>query len=128
MNILSLPFRLLLLLGSCVVFFVISGNIRQGRIQLKDGIFWIILSFLLILVSIFPILAVWASKLLGIQSPSNCVFFTLIFLMGCHQFSLTIRVSQLEMRYARLIQKIAIEKTLTTEEKSDETENLLLFR
>lgn len=128
MNILSLPFRLLLLLGSCVVFFVISGNIRQGQIQLKDGIFWIILSFLLILVSIFPILAVWATKLLGIQSPSNCVFFTLIFLMGCHQFSLTIRVSQLEMRYARLIQKIAIEKTLTTEEKSDETENLLLFR
>ena len=34
---------------------------------MRDGIFWIVVSFLLILVSVFPVLAVWASRLLGMQ-------------------------------------------------------------
>ena len=91
--------------------------------QMRDGIFWIVMSFLLILVSIFPILAVWASKLIGIQSPSNCVFFLIIFFLGCHQFYLTIRISKLDMKNSKLTQHVAIQKTL--EEQGARQEELL---
>ena len=128
MGILSWPLRVLLFLGSVTVFTIISQCIRKKQIQLKDGIFWILFSFLLILISFFPVLAVWASRILGIQSPSNCVFLILIFLLGCHQFFLTIRISQLEMKINRLIQSVAIYRTREDEEKSLEKENLLLFR
>ena len=128
MGILSWSLRALLFLGSVAVFLVISYCIRKRRIQLKDGVFWIIFSFLLILISIFPVLAVWASRLIGIQSPANCVFLIMIFLLGCHQFFLTIRISQLEMKINRLIQSVAIYRTREDEEKSLEKENLLLFR
>ena len=128
MNILSWPLRVLLFIGSVTVFTIISQCIRKKQIQLKDGIFWILFSFLLILISFFPVLAVWASRILGIQSPSNCVFLILIFLLGCHQFFLTIRISQLEMKINRLIQSVAIYRTREDEEKSLEKENLLLFR
>lgn len=128
MNILSWPLRILLFIGSAAVFLLISRCIRKRKIQMKDGIFWIVFSFLLVLVSVFPILAVWASDILGIQSPTNCVFLIIIFLLGCHEFFLTIRVSQLEMKNARLIQKFAIDKALESEEKNSEEENLLLFR
>lgn len=128
MNILSWPLRILLFLGSVAVFLVISYCIRKRRIQLKDGVFWIIFSFLLILISIFPVLAVWASSILGIQSPSNCVFLILIFLLGCHQFFLTIRISRLEIKYNQLVQNIAIYRKLEDEEKHHEKENMLLFR
>lgn len=128
MNILSWPLRILLFLGSVAVFLVISYCIRKRRIQLKDGVFWIIFSFLLILISIFPVLAVWASSILGIQSPSNCVFLILIFLLGCHQFFLTIRVSRLEIKNNQLVQNIAIYRKLEDEEKHHEKENMLLFR
>ena len=127
MNILSWPLRILLFLGSVAVFLVISYCIRKRRIQLKDGVFWIIFSFLLILISIFPVLAVWASSILGIQSPSNCVFLILIFLLGCHQFFLTIRISRLEIKNNQLVQNIAIYRKLEDEEKH-EKENMLLFR
>ena len=119
---------MLLFIGSVTVFTIISQCIRKKQIQLKDGIFWILFSFLLILISFFPVLAVWASRILGIQSPSNCVFLILIFLLGCHQFFLTIRISQLEMKINRLIQSVAIYRTREDEEKSLEKENLLLFR
>ena len=128
MNILSWPLRILLFLGGVAVFLVISYCIRKRRIQLKDGVFWIIFSFLLILISIFPVLAVWASSILGIQSPSNCVFLILIFLLGCHQFFLTIRISRLEIKNNQLVQNIAIYRKLEDEEKHHEKENMLLFR
>lgn len=128
MNILSWPLRILLFLGSVVVFTIISLCIRKRRIQLKDGIFWVAFGFLLILVSVFPVLAVWASSILGIQSPSNCVFLILIFLLGCHQFFLTIRISRLEIKNNQLVQNIAIYRKLEDEEKHHEKENMLLFR
>lgn len=128
MNILSWPLRILLFLGSVVVFTIISLCIRKRRIQLKDGIFWVAFGFLLILVSVFPVLAIWASSILGIQSPSNCVFLILIFLLGCHQFFLTIRISRLEIKNNQLVQNIAIYRKLEDEEKHHEKENMLLFR
>lgn len=114
---LSWSFRIFLLLGSVTVFLIISRCIRQKRIQMRDGIFWIILGFLLVIISIFPHLAVWASRLLGIQSPSNCVFFLIIFLLGGHQFGLTIRLSQLDTKNSELTQNIAVQRTLEDEEK-----------
>ena len=128
MNILSWPLRILLFLGSVAVFTIIALCIRKRRIQLKDGIFWVAFGFLLILVSVFPVLAVWASSILGIQSPSNCVFLILIFLLGCHQFFLTIRISRLEIKNNQLVQNIAIYRKLEDEEKHHEKENMLLFR
>ena len=128
MNILSLPLRILLFVGSAVVFILISQCIRRKKILMKDGIFWILFSFLLVLVSVFPRLAVWASELFGIQSPSNCVFMVIIFLLGLHEFLQTIRISRLEMKNTKLIQKIAIDKAVEAEEKTDEKETLLLFR
>ena len=119
MAILKWSFRILLLIGSVVVFTVISQCIRKKKIQMRDGIFWIGIGFLLILVSVFPILAVWASKLIGIQSPSNCVFFILIFLLGCHQFHLTIKISQMDMKNSKLTQDIAIHRALENEEEDE---------
>lgn len=128
MSVISWPLRILLFVGSVVVFILISRCIRKKKILMRDGIFWMLFSFLLVLVSVFPVLAVWASKFFGIQSPSNCVFMVIIFLLGCHEFILTIRVSQLEMKNTKLIQKLAIDKAVEAEEKDDEKENLLLLR
>ena len=119
MGILSWSFRFLLFMGSVIVFAVISQCIRKRKLQMWDGIFWIGIGFLLILVSVFPILAVWAAKFIGIQSPSNCVFFILIFLLGCHQFHLTIKISQMDMKNSELTQNIAIHRVLENEEEEE---------
>ena len=126
MPILPWQLRVLLFLGSVTVFTIISLCIRRRRIQLKDGIFWIIFSFFLILFSAFPVLPVWLSGFLGIQSPSNCVFLILIFLLGCHQFFLTIRISRLEMKSQQLIRTVAIHQRL--EDEKNEKEDMLLLR
>ena len=117
MAILSWTFRIFLLIGSISVFTVISLSIRKKQLQMKDGIFWILLSATLVLISIFPIITVWVSRLLGIQSAANCVFFLIIFLLGCHEFHMTIRMSQMEMKHRKLVQDIAIRQIIESEEK-----------
>lgn len=117
MAILSWTFRIFLLIGSVTVFTVISLSIRKRKLQMKDGIFWIMLSFTLVLISIFPGIAVWISGLLGIQSTANAVFFLMIFLLGCHSFHMTIRMSQMEMKHRKLVQDIAIQQLIESEEK-----------
>ena len=117
MAILSWTFRIILLVGSISVFTVISLSIRKRKLQMKDGIFWIMLSFTLVLISFFPIITVWVSRLLGIQSAANCVFFLIIFLLGCHEFHMTIRMSQMEMKHRKLVQDIAIQHFIESEEK-----------
>ena len=112
MGILSWKFRIVLFLGSVVVFLLIARFVRKQRIQVKDGIFVILIIF-----SIFPRLAIWASYLTGVQSPANCVFMLIIFTLGCHQFFLSIKVSQLTIKNSELIQDIAIYRTLEGEEK-----------
>ena len=126
MPILPWQLRVMLFLGSVTVFTIISLCIRRRRIQLKDGIFWIVFSFFLILFSAFPVLSVWLSGFLVIQSPPNCVFLILIFLLGCHQFFLTIRISRLEMKTFQLIRTVAIHQRL--EDEKNEKEDLLLLR
>ena len=117
MAILSWTFRIFLLIGSVTVFTVISLSIRNRKLQMKDGIFWIMLSFTLVLISIFPIMTGWVSILLCIQSAANCVFFLIIFLLGCHAFHMTIRMSQMEMKHRKLVQDIAIQHFIESEEK-----------
>ena len=58
MGILSWKFRIVLFLGSVVVLLLIARFVRKQRIQVKDGIFWILFSVILIIFSIFPRLAI----------------------------------------------------------------------
>lgn len=116
MEMLSLSFRIILFVGSIVVFLLISRCVRKRQIQMKDGIFWIVFGLLLILVAAFPGLGVLAARVFGVQTPANFVFLIVIFLLGCHQFLLTIKVSQLDKRNKKLTQDIAIQRTLEKEE------------
>lgn len=73
-----------------------------------DTIFWIGMSLLLVILSIFPKLASQVSKRIGIDSPVNFVYLVIIFLLLIKCFLLSIKVSQIEDKFNNLVQEIAI--------------------
>lgn len=75
--------------------------------QIDDSIFWIIISILLVLVSIFPGIAAFFSSLIGIESPANAVFLAIIFLLLTKLFGLSVQVSQLQQKIRVLSQEMA---------------------
>ena len=100
--------RVCLILGSFFTAGYVLCRVRQARVQIEDTIYWLALSAVLLLVAVFPGIAYWVSELLGFVSPINCVFLVVIFLLLARQFSLSIKVSQLDSRLRILTERIAL--------------------
>lgn len=115
----SLSLRIILILASLLTMFFMMKRIRQSKVQIEDSIFWIIFSFILIVVSIFPMIADWLTGLLGIYSTVNFVFLLVIFILLMKVFLMTIRISQLDTKVRELTQKIAIDENQREQSKKE---------
>lgn len=106
----SVWFQVVLISVSILVGGFMLHSIRKSQVQIQDAIFWIFFSFILLVFSIFPILAEAISMMLGIASAVNFIFLFIIFLLLLHQFQLTKRLSKLDTKLKDLAQVIALDK------------------
>lgn len=109
--------RILLILVSVATMGMMVRKIRQAKVQIEDSIFWILLSMLLVVFSIFPAVADGLARLLGIYSTANFLFLFTIFLLLVKLFTMTLRMSQLETRLKELVQRMALDELRREEEK-----------
>lgn len=100
--------RVILVVGSlCTAVFMLQ-RIRAAKVQIRDSIFWLVFSALLLVLSIFPGIASWASRQLGFMAPINFVYLFIIFLLVIKLFSTTVRISQMDARLQQLTQRLAL--------------------
>lgn len=83
-------------------------KIRRAKLQIEDAIFWVLVSFMFVLFSLFPPVADFLAHLLGIYATVNFLFLMMIFLLLLRVFSMTIRMSQQETKVKELAQKLAL--------------------
>ncbi|MFR3529434.1 MAG: DUF2304 domain-containing protein [Lachnospiraceae bacterium] len=118
----SAVFRIILILASIATCFYISRKLKRAQVDTHDTGFWLLFSFVLILISIFPQIADWLAAQLGIYSTVNMVFLIIIFALLLRVFLLTIKTSQLE-HVRVLVEELAIrEKENAEGEKQDSEE------
>lgn len=104
----SLVFRLLLIAASVLFVIFVMLSIRKSKMLMEDSIFWLALSFILVLLGIFPGIAIWLAALLSIQSATNLVFLVIIALLLLRVFCLNKRISNLEQKNQDLAHAIAL--------------------
>ena len=104
----TMVFRIVLIIISIGTAYYMLKKIRQSKLQIEHAIFWLIFSAVLVLLSIFPGLAIWGARLVGIYSSTNFIFLTIFFLLIIKCFTMTIQISNLEYRIKELAQTIAI--------------------
>lgn len=104
----SVALRVVLIAVSVLVTFFVLKKIRKAKLNIDDSIFWISFAFFLLILSVFPGIAIWASELLGIQSPANFVFLFMIFVVLIKLFDIAIDLSIQKQRLNHLIQKLAL--------------------
>lgn len=121
-GLLNWQIRIVLFVGSVLSFFIVVRNIKKRKIRMEDGIFWIVIGFMLVILSIFPQIAVWLAGVFGVQSASNFVFLLVIFLLGAHQFTLSIKISGLNVKLSELVQNEAVTDMLERESGKKEKE------
>ena len=104
----SIVLRIALIVVCVTACGYVLRKIRRAQMEIDDAIYWIVVSILLVIISIFPQIPDFFSDLLGIQSPSNFVFLAVIFLVIIKLFSLSLEVSLLKQKLKSTIQNVAI--------------------
>lgn len=112
----TLALRIILIVASVFVTLYALRKIRKAQLNIDDAFYWIIVSVILLVMSIFPIVPSYLSALIGIESPANFVFLVMIFLAFVKMFSLSIEFSIQKYRLNKLVQKIALNTHVNTDE------------
>jgi hypothetical protein len=105
----SLDLRVLLIVASVLMLLAVVLRIRKSKFQIRDGVFWFLLSALFLVMSIFPQLVMSLSGLIGFESPANLVFLGIIAIVLVKNFLLSVKVSQLEYNLMKLTQHTMVE-------------------
>ncbi len=101
-------FRVVLIVASLLTLTGIVRKVRNAKVEIETSIFWIGFSALLLILSIFPKIAEVIADLLGIYSTVNFIFLFVIFVLLVHQFTNSIKISQMENKLKELTQEIAV--------------------
>ena len=115
--------QILLIIISVLTFAYIIVNIRKSKVKLESLIFWIIFGLMLIVLSVFPRIAIFASSLAGFYAPINFILVSIIFLLIYKVFTLTMHLSQIQQKLEDLVRYIALketEKEKTEKQNKDE--------
>lgn len=119
----SIALRIMLFVASVLTCAYIARKLKKSQIQVMDTVFWIGLSVIFIILSIFPDIAGFLSSFMGFQAPVNFIFLLMIFLLLIRCFLLSIRVSQLEDKLRNLVEELSIREKRSIEECFGKAEN-----
>lgn len=106
----SITLQITLIVMSILLFIILIRNVKKGKLRSDYALGWIVCSIALIVVSIFPQIAYFGARLLGVISTANIVFAFMIFMLIILVYILFSKVSTLEEKQKNLIQEIAILK------------------
>lgn len=115
MNITLRIFLIILLLVFLALVFL---QINKKKISMRYASLWIIIIFLLIIVTIFPGIIIKMANLLGFETTSNMVFLLGFFVLAYLIFVLTTNLSKANEKNKNLVQELSILK-----KKIEELEN-----
>ena len=106
----TISLRIFLILGSAFTCVYVLLRIRKSKMKTESSLFWIFFSFIMVLLGVFPRIAEWFSKILGVQSPANLVFLVVIFLFAIKIFLQDQKLARTEANLLHLTQVYTIDK------------------
>lgn len=106
----SIQLRIVLILGAVTTMVAMLRQIRKKKVQIDSTIFWILFSFLLVLIALFPDIVYIFSRLLGVISPANLVMAGIILILIIKMFLMTLEISEMKEKIRELSQSIALKK------------------
>lgn len=95
-------------IASILTFVFVFHLLRKGVLREKYAVLWLLTSGVAFILAIFPEALRWISDVLGVQTPSNLLFFVTIVLLVLVSVQLSYELSRHEMRIRRLAEEVAL--------------------
>lgn len=105
----SLAFRILLIAGAVLILLAMLRKIRKSEVNISDSLFWLFFVLSLVILAIFPGIALLLSELLHIESPANLVFLYVIAMLLIREFVSSVEISRLRNKLIAIAQEEALD-------------------
>jgi len=96
------------IVASVLVLVVVVELLRRRRLRERHAIWWFIAGLLALVVSVFPSTLLWLSGLLGVEVPTNLVFFVSIAILFLVCLQASAELTELESKTRRLAEQTAL--------------------
>ena len=117
MSVLSI----VMLVASIFFLYLVIRNINKNNILFEQSFMWIVISFVMIIISIFDVIPVYFAGLLGFELTSNFLLSLAIFFLLVLAFLQTMTLSKQKEQIKHLVQELSILKShVETKEENDE--------
>ena len=99
---------ILAIIASLLTFVFVFMLLRRGVLREKYAVLWLLVSGTALVLAIIPGALRAVSEALGVQTPSNLLFFVTVVLLVLVSVQLSYELSRHEMRIRRLAEEIAL--------------------
>ena len=106
MNIVSYVFGILAALFTLVV---VIEMLRRRRLRERHAVWWVIAGLLALMVGIFPGILDWAAALVGVDIPTNLVFFVSIAVLFLVCIQTSAELTGIESQTRTLVEMSALQ-------------------
>lgn len=113
----TLKLRIVLLIFSLIVIVATTSVLKKGRIPIKYSLLWYFSGGIILVLSIFPFILEFFSKIVGFKTISNLILGVIISLLLFLAMSLTIITSGQKKKITLLIQEVSILRKRLDDEK-----------
>lgn len=102
------PVLTLGVVGAVATLVVLFEMLRRQRLREKYAVIWVVVAMSTVLLVVFPSLLDRASDLLGVQVPSNLLFFAASMLLLLLSIQFSYEIGRLEDRTRTLAEEVAL--------------------
>lgn len=95
------------ILSALITLGIVIELLRRRRLRERHAIWWLLSGVLALIVGIFPGLLVWAAGLVGVEAPTNLVFFVSIAILVLVSIQHSSELTRLEEKTRTLAERLA---------------------
>lgn len=104
----NLKMQIIIVVSICCMLFLLVRMVKNNVLGLKYAIPWMLLGIGLGICTVWTSFTSWISDLMGIQVPSNMLFFMGFCFSLALIFGITLAISRMSLRIKRLTQECAL--------------------
>lgn len=106
----SIALYLLGIVSALVVLVVVVELLRRRRLRERHALWWLVAGLLALLIGIFPQILVWAANLIGVEIPTNLIFFVSLAILILVSIQHSAELTDLEGETRTLAEEVAIQE------------------
>lgn len=104
----SITPEILGVVAALLISIAVFESLRRGILPERFSALWIILSVVLVILAVFPRVGTWVSDVLGVEVPSNLLFFFAAVLLLLVSIQFSYEIGKLDARTRRLAEELAL--------------------